>query len=380
MKSAISQYGWLVITIIILAILVSLASPLAIHIKDSVIRIFQKQGEVMPNETNTSRPYLVALRTNEPKNSTVVFTSDGHNGSKLILQGQNTITATATCEKEYRFIGWYKGNTLLSDNPVYTWTVTGSQTIDGRFQKAFGMYESNSNYSNIIYDWDELINAGIVDNSGRVVPGKELLLSGDLNVEQNITTIHENSYFLCTDLTGVMLPENITKINNSAFNSCTKLNFINIPNGVIYIGDAAFNSCTKLAKIEIPNTVLSIGKHAFATCTSLKTVVFESDSNLQTINDYAFNSCTELINVVLPSRVTSLSKGSFGNCENLSVITIPNSVKAIGENAFYRCISLKTIIFDGTVEQWNNIQFGDNWDSETGNYYVKCTDGIVNPS
>ena len=51
------------------------------------------------------------------------------------------------------------------------------------------------------------------------------------------------------------------------------------------------------------------------------------------------------------------------HCTSLASITIPNSVTSIGISAFESCESLNNIIFDGTIEEWDAIDFGNNWNS-----------------
>ncbi|WP_206173260.1 leucine-rich repeat protein [Treponema ruminis] len=53
---------------------------------------------------------------------------------------------------------------------------------------------------------------------------------------------------------------------------------------------------------------------------------------------------------------------SFRGCSNLSAIALPDSLKSIGEGAFYGCSGLKTVYYAGTIEQWLGIQF-EWWNS-----------------
>ena len=48
----------------------------------------------------------------------------------------------------------------------------------------------------------------------------------------------------------------------------------------------------------------------------------------------------------------------------MTSVTIPNSVKSIGEYAFRECISLTDIYFDGTETQWENVTKGTDWRSD----------------
>ena len=70
--------------------------------------------------------------------------------------------------------------------------------------------------------------------------------------------------------------------------------------------------------------------------------------------------------------MTSIGVSAFSECYDLIRITIPSSVTVIGAGAFDNCVSLNTIVFQGTREQWKTV-YGEN----TGNegFTVICTDG-----
>ena len=65
------------------------------------------------------------------------------------------------------------------------------------------------------------------------------------------------------------------------------------------------------------------------------------------------------------------------NCTSLTNITIPESVTSIGDCTFISCSDLTSINFKGTLDQWSRIKKAGNWDDETGNYTVYCTDGLI---
>ena len=68
--------------------------------------------------------------------------------------------------------------------------------------------------------------------------------------------------------------------------------------------------------------------------------------------------------------VTKIDDAAFRGQEEIKRVTIPASVKYIGDNAFYGCTSLELIYFEGTEAQWNAIIKGTDWDKKTGNYKV----------
>lgn len=70
------------------------------------------------------------------------------------------------------------------------------------------------------------------------------------------------------------------------------------------------------------------------------------------IKEFAFNYCTDLTSVTIPEGVISIGQYAFACCSSLTSITIPGSITSIGESVFWES-GLKSIIYNGTEEQWN---------------------------
>jgi len=68
------------------------------------------------------------------------------------------------------------------------------------------------------------------------------------------------------DIKTVILPMGLTSIGNDAFFECINLTSVNIPVGVISIGSYAFSYCESLTGVDIPGSVTSIGDGAFMNC------------------------------------------------------------------------------------------------------------------
>ena len=135
---------------------------------------------------------------------------------------------------------------------------------------------------------------------------------------------------------------------------------ITIKNGATCIPDSDFSGCTSLTSIIIPDSVTSIGSHAFAECTSLTSV--NIPNSVTSIGDNAFSGCTSLTSINIPDSVTFIGDYAFDSCTSLKSITIPNSVTYIGRNyyghgfyTFSDCSSLLTILFNGTIEEWEEM-------------------------
>lgn len=105
-----------------------------------------------------------------------------------------------------------------------------------------------------------------------------------------------------------------------------------------------------------------------------KCVISDGISN---IGKYAFLKCINLTHVVIPESVTTIGMCAFSGCTSLSNIIIPISVTDIELYAFSTCTKLTQINYSGTIEQWNAITFGENWNRDTGNYTIHCTNGDI---
>lgn len=107
-----------------------------------------------------------------------------------------------------------------------------------------------------------------------------------------------------------------------------------LPVGVVSIGD------TKSAIIKIRDSVINpYGKRV----------------PVITIFKEAFAGQDQVEEIVLPYTIERIPTGAFAGCTNLKRITIPGKIKSIGEGTFAGCIHLEDIYYEGTMEEWNNI-------------------------
>ena len=149
-----------------------------------------------------------------------------------------------------------------------------------------------------------------------------------------------------------------------------------MPEGVTEIALHAMDECTNLTSVVIPDSLTKIGEYAFQSTVKLESITFGENSSLDTIELAAFQYST-IKSIEIPSGVTSISERAFSQCSKLESVTITNNVTNIGSYAFGDCESLITINYEGTMEQWESIEFGENWDNDSGTYTVYCTDGEI---
>lgn len=152
-------------------------------------------------------------------------------------------------------------------------------------------------------------------------------------------------------------PYTVTAINNAAFPN-SAVTSVTIPDSVTSIHDVSFFNCSQLTNISIPNSVTYIGYSAFSYCTSLKSITLPS--SLSTISRALFSGCSQLTTIHIPDSVSSIQFYAFHDCENLKTIRIPVSVTSIGDFAFDGCPSSMTVTYSGSKTQWDKITGTDN--------------------
>lgn len=81
--------------------------------------------------------------------------------------------------------------------------------------------------------------------------------------------------------------------------------------------------------------------------------------------------------ITMVNNITKIEKSAFEDCDELSFAQLPSSVAKIESKAFANCTSLIHIQFNGSVNDWNNIEKASDWDENTGDYTVFCSDGTV---
>ena len=225
--------------------------------------------------------------------------------------------------------------------------------------------------------------AAAVTSLGEVFKDNTSITSFDeLQYFTGLAGIGYRTFWDCTNLASVTIPDGVTIIESQAFCGCSGLTSVNIPNGVTSIGLQAFCNCFSLTPITIPDGVTFIGAGAFSACHSLtsifipKSVTYIDNGILSSCNGLVSidvdegntiydsrNNCNAIIktssntliagckNTTIPNSVTSIGTGAFSGCRGLTSITIQNGVTSIGEYAFSYCSDLTTIV----VEEGNTI-------------------------
>ncbi len=179
----------------------------------------------------------------------------------------------------------------------------------------------------------------------------------EINLPENLTSIGYGTFRKCSNLTEIKLPESLTSIGGGTFSECSSLTKINLPVGLTSIGNNTFSYCSNLTEINLPENLTSIGDETFRECSNLTEI--KLPESLTSIGDYTFRDCSSLIAIKLPESLTSTGSGTFSQCTALALIKMPKSVKYINDYAFNTRSERVDVYYDGTREEWTNIEFGN---------------------
>ena len=192
------------------------------------------------------------------------------------------------------------------------------------------------------------------------------------------------------DTKKIVVNEGITGIGYYAFNDFEKLEEIELPDSLKSLMQQSFWNCTSLKSIYIPGNVSFFDGQVFQDCTSLESVYIDAPQEwsvyIHCNNSNYFDGCTSLRKIevaenhpvfyskdgvlfgdpnellsyplgleqeeyIVPEGTDRIADSSFRYAPYLKKVTIPGSVKIIGNTAFENVPELQTVILNDGLEE-----------------------------
>lgn len=160
----------------------------------------------------------------------------------------------------------------------------------------------------------------------------------------------------------------VTAISTGAF-YLSAITSIEVPDSVTSIGEMAFLGCTSLKTVKLSTGVAKIEKNAFGSCSALQEVQVAKDNpNFSSLDGVLYSKAQDTLVIypaaktdaayTIPGGVTSVAMYAFSENPYLETLTIPNSLIKVGDSAFFNCKNLRSVSYNGTEEEWNQITIG----------------------
>lgn len=152
------------------------------------------------------------------------------------------------------------------------------------------------------------------------------------------------AFYNCKSLRSITFPQHLRSVYD-AFENCSSLSSVTFNDELKYLGANSFYGCTSLTDIELPNSVVELGLAAFNGCTSLSSITLSS--GITEIEEHTFEGCSSLTDLEIPSSVTAIRGAAFNGCSSLSALTLNEGLESVA-GCISGCFALKSVVFPST--------------------------------
>ncbi len=203
-------------------------------------------------------------------------------------------------------------------------------------------------------------------------------------------TVIQNAFEGCTNLETVLVSSSVETIAPAAFRGCTSLNTLLLGDGLKSIQSNAFKDTNvsnvyceggttwisaldfKATESPLPGFSLyadigQCGDQVVYYLSNTGTLTIEGEGPMyddydEDMNRIDWSGWSDVKTAVVREGVTDLCDWAFYDCGELTSVTLPKSLKTIGEHAFDGCTSLNKVNYKGDFNDWKKVDI-----SETGN-------------
>lgn len=268
----------------------------------------------------------------------------------IYKSSDKNIILLSPIKEGFSFMGWYSDSEFTTIITTIPKGSTGDIDLWAKWGDASMLtfaYENGSYYvKRCLEDYSGVVEVPTTYNGLKVVG------------------IGEAAFYLCENVTEVILSDNITYIGSGAFENCRGLRNIDIHDNITSIGSSAFESCNSFTDVTIGDGVTIIEMFTFNGCENLTT--FTLGKNITRIERQSFSFNRLLTSITLNDKLTYIGESAFSYSDVLETITIPKNVEYIDQFTFSHCDNL-TIYCEAESEpadwhsKWNSNNCPVEW-------------------
>lgn len=166
----------------------------------------------------------------------------------------------------------------------------------------------------------------------------------------HVTAIDRMAFQGCTALTSVDIAGSVVSIGQRAFADDTMLHTAILQEGVQRIDMMAFLSCTALDTIELPSTLTRIAMSAFENTAYYNDMENWSSEMMLTLGQWVLKTGNQAVGTLhVHEGVVGIANNAMYYCRNIEMVTLPTTLRYIGDGAFKDCYALDTVQLHSTV-------------------------------
>ena len=188
--------------------------------------------------------------------------------------------------------------------------------------------------------------------------------------KQSYDSSNSSYYYIPSTLKSVTITK-ATKIPYGTFENCSMITDLSIPKSVASVGENAFRGCTGLKKLSIPFVGSSRTSTGYSSTFgypfgySSSSVDGYTSQYYESSKCYYYNIPSSIEDVEITDQST-IPYGAFYNCSKIKNIRLNKVITDISTSAFFGLSGMENVYFDGSLEEWCNI----NCTSYRPNYYA----------
>jgi len=166
-----------------------------------------------------------------------------------------------------------------------------------------------------------------------------------LDIPEGVKVIETGAFHQSQSLESISFPASLEYLGTYMLGFSEKLKTVTFAEGcrIDILDKDTFYSCTALKNVNIPESVRTLGQYAFAECKALTHL--KLPDNLTTIMCYAFQNCPNLKELEIPASVTTIGTDVFDGCTALTLVVVKGSYAeqyAREQGLSYRTVSAPT--------------------------------------
>nr|WP_296485163.1 leucine-rich repeat domain-containing protein [uncultured Acetatifactor sp.] len=181
--------------------------------------------------------------------------------------------------------------------------------------------------------------------------------------------IADEAYYRCGDLGEISLPEGIEEVGQFSFARSSAVSVV-LPEGVKEIGYGAFYHCDALEKVTLPDTVMCVEPRAFEHTLWVENFLKGSSADTAGHGAAEDDFLTEggvliayrgnAAEVTVPADVRVIAAEVFKDHTEIESVSLPDSLRVVGEGAFEGCGNLAGLDLGNHVEEIKDRAFLGN--------------------